>query len=111
MPKFPLAVQSLAAAGLLVLAACSEQTQNHASDTASSAADDVSGAASDIGDAASTGAEAAGKDAGKAIEKLGNQLGDKLETAAAKVGRQIKRGTTDAKGTILTGPPASATPD
>jgi len=97
----------------MALSACSEKTQDAASDTASSAASDVATTASDVTDKASAGADAVGDAASKAVDNAAaaaDNAADKVGAAADKMGTRIKQGASEAKDTLNNTPTATPTP-
>ena len=104
----------VAAAATLGLSACSEKTQDHASDTASSAANDVAGSAAEVGQAASTSADAVGnaaRDAVNEADKAADKAADRASIAADKMGAHIKQGAAEAEAALQNEPVAKAKKD
>ncbi|BEV01352.1 hypothetical protein [Novosphingobium olei] len=110
MRKLSIAAMSLAAAGALSLAACSEKTQDNAAATASSAANDVGNAADKVGDVAKDSADAVGAAASDAVDKA-DAAADKAAVAADKMGNHVKEGAAEAEATMQNEPVSKSKKD
>ena len=87
-----------AAAGL-VLAACSQQTQDKAEQTAESVGADVGGAAAE----ATQAIDDAARSVDEAVDKTGdavNEAADKASTAASRIGDKVEEGADKARAHI-----------